>query len=109
MIRINNVDYNGKSITITNGKVIIDGVDQTPDSKEINILVDGNIDRLNVDNCDMLVVKGDCDHVKTSSGDVEVEGDVTNSINTMSGDVHCGNVGGSVRTMSGDIKHIRYQ
>ena len=50
-------------------------------------------------------IVGDVGNVKTTSGDVEISGNVTGSIQTMSGDVKCKTVGGSVTTMSGDIKH----
>jgi hypothetical protein len=105
-IRINNNSYAGNSIVISNGKVIIDGKEVTPDSKEINITVDGNIGELKVDACNTVSVKGNIGYVKTQSGDVDITGDVINgSVSTMSGDIVCGNVGGSISTMSGDITH----
>jgi hypothetical protein len=106
-IRINNNSYVGNSITITNGKVIIDGKDVTPESKNITISVEGNVDNLNVDACDKVTVSGNATKVKTMSGDVEIHGYVTGDVKTMSGDVDCGNIGGSVSTMSGDVKHKR--
>ena len=106
-ISINGNTYSGNSIVVTNGKVIINGKDVTPDSKEINIKVDGNIDELKVDVCNKVEITGDVSNVKTQSGDVEISGNVTGSIQTMSGDVDCGTVGGSISTMSGDIKHRR--
>lgn len=105
MININGNKYSGNNISISNGRVIIDGKDVTPDSKNITICVDGNISEMKVDACDSVVVNGNCGSVSTMSGDVEVDGDVTGSITTMSGDVDCGTVGGSISTMSGDIKH----
>lgn len=107
-ISINGNTYSGNSIVVTNGKVIINGKDVTPDSKEINIKVDGNIDELKVDVCNKVEITGDVSNVKTQSGDVEISGNVTGSIQTMSGDVDCGTVGGSISTMSGDVKHRRY-
>ena len=50
-ISINGVNYSGNNIIISNGKVVINGKDVTPDSKEINIKVEGNIDKLVVDSC----------------------------------------------------------
>lgn len=41
MITINAKNIFGKNINISNGKVIIDGVDMTPDSKEITIQCNG--------------------------------------------------------------------
>ena len=106
-ISINGNTYSGNSIVVTNGKVIINGKDVTPDSKEINIKGDGDIDELKVDACNKVEITGDVSNVKTQSGDVEISGNVTGSIQTMSGDVDCGTVGGSISTMSGDVKHRR--
>jgi hypothetical protein len=105
MIRINNNSYIGSSVTISKGKIIIDGIDVTPDSKKIDIVVDGNISKLNVDSCDSLKVTGDVDTLSTMSGDVDISGNVTGNVKTMSGDVKCENIGGSTSTMSGDIKY----
>lgn len=108
---MNTVTINGKtfsskrSISVSNGKVVIDGVDLTPESKEINITVNGNIDKLEVDACNKVSIVGKVDNVKTMSGDVDIKGDVSGNISTMSGDVDCFNVGGSISTMSGDVKH----
>lgn len=121
-ITINQKSFQGRNIVINNGKVVIDGKDVTPDGKEINISVVGNIETINADACTKIEVKGDVRSVKTMSGDVEVTGNVTDSatstsgdvevggsvggnVKTMSGDVDCGDIKGDVSTMSGDIKH----
>lgn len=107
MITINGNTFSGTNIIVTNGKVLINGKDVTPDSKEINISVVGNIEHLKVDACNKVSVEGNVQSISTQSGDVEVSGDVDGSISTISGDVDCGHVKGSVSTMSGDIKHKR--
>lgn len=99
----NSISYNG-SIVVSNGKVTVNGVDVTPDAKEINIVVEGDTDKIQVDACNSFNVSGSVGSIKTMSGDVDVHGDVTGSVQTMSGDVDCGNIGGSVSSMSGDIK-----
>lgn len=104
MININGKTFFGKSISINNNKIIIDGKDVTPDSKEISIKVEGNIEKLSVDACNQVTVTGDVGKINTMSGDVDVTGNVTGNIETMSGDVHCGNVGGKIKTMTGDIR-----
>lgn len=108
-ISINGVNisgsFSGRSMTIINGKVIIDGQDVTPESKNISIEVHGNVGQLSADSCLKITVNGDAGSVKTQSGDVDVAGYVEGSIQTMSGDVDCGNVSGSISTMSGDVKH----
>ena len=104
-IIINGNTYSGNSIVVTNGKVIINGKDVTPDGKELNISVEGSIEELKVDTCNKVSVTGSVKSISTKSGDIEVTGDVDGSVQTMSGDVDCGHVQGSVSTMSGDIKH----
>ena len=97
----------GRSVVIRDGKVIIDDKDVTPaDAKEISIMVNGNVDKVEADACQTISVTGEVGNVKTLSGDVTVTGDVKGSVQTMSGDVDCGgSVAGSVSTMSGDVKH----
>jgi hypothetical protein len=100
---MNGKSYIGDSIVVRNNKVIIDGVDVTPDSKVITITVEGNIEELHVDCCNSLIVNGNVGLLNTQSGDVECK-DVIGNLNLTNGDVECGNVGGSIQTVSGDIK-----
>jgi hypothetical protein len=102
-IVINGTTYQGRSVVIGNGQIVIDGKNITPDDKQINISVLGDIDRLEVDVCEKVSVNGNVGHVETQSGNVEVSGDVNGGIQTMSGSVLCGNISGSVKTMSGSI------
>ncbi len=96
----------GNNITIRNGRVIVDGADVTPSDKQINIAVQGNVTRLEVDCCDRIGIAGSAGAVSTQSGDVEVRGDITGSVNTMSGSVECGgSISGNVSTMSGSVRH----
>lgn len=104
VIRINGVSYSGRSITITNGNISIDGKKaELKDEKIINIEVTGDIDKLSADECHNITVSGSCGSVATMSGDVEC-GNIGGSVSTMSGDVSCGGVGGNVSTMSGDVR-----
>jgi hypothetical protein len=90
-IRINNANYSGHSVTISNGRVLIDGKDLTPDSKNINIEVIGDVNEIQVDSCNELVVKGN----------------VLGNVSSTSGDIRCGNVAGNANSVSGDIKANR--
>lgn len=94
----------GNDITVINGRVIVDGVDVTPDEKEISITVYGTVKSVNLDRGKILVTDG-VGKIKTASGDVEVRGDVSGDVTTMSGDVTCLYVDGNVSTMSGDVKN----
>lgn len=76
-------NYTG-SLTMNNGKFFVDGKevtdwgDLTKDQKHIDIKVEGDIDRLQVDNCNSVTITGNCNRVKTVSGDVD--GDVESVI-----------------------------
>ena len=103
-------NYTG-SLTMINGKFFVDGKevtdweDLTKDQKHIDIKVEGNIERLQVDACDSVTITGNCNKVKTLSGDVEIGGDVDGDVESVSGNIDIfGNVGGDVKTVSGDIR-----
>jgi hypothetical protein len=102
-IRINGFEVSfGRSISIQNGRVTVDGKDVTPEGKSIKVEIHGNVDSLDIDSCDKVQVSGDVGSHEVKAGDVTCR-DVSGSVSTMAGDVNCNNVGGSVRTMSGDI------
>lgn len=103
---INGKTYVGNNIIVSNGKIMIDGKNITSDDKVINITVNGDIDSLKVDTCNKLELIGNVTSINTVSGDVDINGNVNGSIQTVSGDVNCNNVGGSINTLSGDIKHL---
>lgn len=121
-ININGQTFKGTNISVCNGRVMVDGVDVTPDQKQITIAVEGDVSELSIDSCNKLNITGSCRTVRSGSGDVNC-GDVGGSVETGSGDVSCGNVqgnvetgsgdvkarnvSGNVRTMSGDIEHVR--
>lgn len=107
-VTINGKKYIGNNIVIFNGKIMIDGSNITSDEKVFNITVNGNIDSLKVDTCNKLEIIGNVSNINTVSGDVDINGDVSGSIQTVSGDVSCGNVGGSLNTISGDISYNKH-
>ena len=101
---INGKSYSGRSITINNNKITIDGKDATPEKAlQIDIKVEGDIDTLKVDQANIVTVTGQVSSVSTMSGNVKIEGDVSGSVKTMTGDVTCKQIKGNVSTMSGDI------
>lgn len=104
VITINGQTYIGNSVSINNGKVTINGNDVTPDSKTITISINGNINDLKVDRCVSIDVEGDVGSLKATSGNVNVTGDVTDSIQSTSGNIKCHDVDGSIKTTSGKIE-----
>lgn len=111
---MNTIIINGKLIQasgnlhIGNGRIVVNGQDVTPDDNEIiNITINGNVDSLQVDSCYKVSITGNASTVRTTSGDIDIQGNVSGGVQTVSGDVDCGNVSGSISTVSGNIKHKR--
>jgi hypothetical protein len=102
-ITINDRTVIGGSISITNGRVIIDGVDCTPDMKNINISIVGDVKEVKVGVCNSLKIEGNVNYIQTTSGDVDISGDVNGPVSSTTGDIDCGNVAGNASSTSGDI------
>lgn len=122
-ITINGQTLSGKNITIRGGTIIIDDETITIDEKEINISINGNVEKLDVGSCKQIdisgdvksvktasgsvVIKKDAEHVTTSSGSVSITGSVKGSVGTVSGSVKVGGtVQGDVKTVSGSISKL---
>ena len=102
-ISLNETDYAGKSITIHNNRVYIDGVDHTPDAKEIIITVTGDITTLAASSVvKEITITGNVDNISTASGSVRC-GNIGTHVETVSGDVNCENISGDVKTISGNV------
>jgi hypothetical protein len=103
-ILVNGKQFFGKKLQI---EVRIDGkridMDKLP---QINIVVQGNLDTLEVGAAHAIEVHGSVSSLSTGSGDVKC-GDVTGNVSTGSGTVDCGDVHGSVATASGDVDCVR--
>lgn len=102
-------NYSG-SLSIINGKYFVDGKEVkdwnefTKDQKTINISIEGNVDKLTVDCCETVTITGNCGKVKTTSGDIEIGGNVDGDVESVSGDIECGNISGDAKTVSGNIR-----
>ena len=98
------------NLSIINGRYFVDGKEVkdwsefTKDQKVINITIEGDVQKLDVDCCETVHINGNCGKVKTTSGDSEVGGNVDGDVQTVSGDIDCGNVGGDASTVSGNIR-----
>lgn len=105
MIEINGRSFSGSNISIVGGKVIVDGkeVDGLQDEKQINIVVNGDIETLQSGNGNV-TVSGVTGSVQTVNGEIEITGSVGGSVKTVNGNVRCGEVRGSVNSVNGNIK-----
>ena len=88
---------NGHSVNIINGDVFVDGRYYTENEnlKQVNIVIEGSCDSLQVDSCDQVEVKGDVRGVLKAGGNVIVHGSAHNEVDA-GGSIHCGDVGGDV-------------
>jgi cytoskeletal protein CcmA (bactofilin family) len=78
-------NFAADNLIIINGKVFVNGKDVTPDAKEINITIQGSVEKLEVDACSKITIDGDVHNVTTKSGDVDISGNVSGNVQTMSG------------------------
>lgn len=102
---ISRVVTNG-SITLLNGKLIIDGEEVYlggRDEKNVVINIRGNVEVANLSSANVTIT-GNAGDVSSTSGNVTVNGSVTTGVSTTSGDVSVlNNIGGDVQTTSGDV------
>lgn len=103
-IEVNGDQIRGKSITIENGEIFVDGeMKKSELFGDINITINGDVESL--ENANGTVKANNVGKISTMSGDVEC-GDVSGNVSTMSGDIECDAVAGKVETMSGDITYV---
>lgn len=102
-ISIDGRTYSGSSFSIDHGRIVVDGIDQTPDQplrgKVTVVVVEGAIQNLTTD------ASVNAGHV---TGDVQAGGsvncsNVAGSV-TAGGSVNCDTVGGSI-TAGGSVRH----
>jgi hypothetical protein len=94
----------GRSVSVRDGRVIVDGKDVTPEAKEIVITVTGDIERLEVGACNTVSIGGNVGSVKCQTGDVEVRGDIRGDASSQTGDINCGgSIHGDASTMTGNV------
>lgn len=111
------ININGKtfyvegSLSMINGKwydgngceIDMNNLEGMKEAKTINITIEGNVDRLDVDNCSSIVINGDCKKVKTTSGDIRCN-DIDGDAESVSGDIECEVIHGDAKTVNGNIR-----
>lgn len=101
-VNIGGQEFYGKTISISGNKIIVDGVAQEMEPvSPIYITVEGDVDT--IETISGHVAAASARSIRTTSGNVVISGDVSNSVSTVSGDVTCVNIHGGVSTVSGDI------
>lgn len=111
------INRNGKTcvinsnsnVSIINGRVLIDGKpveefdSEKKEEKVVNITIEGNVERIEVDVCETIKVTGDCKRVHTQNGSIEIGGNVSGDVHANMGSITCGNVEGDCHTNMGSI------
>ena len=107
MVNINGVTYSGTNETINGYKIIIDGnVVNVAEAKEYHIGIYGENATVKTSSGNVTVNGSVSNNISTQSGRVEVHGYVNGNVSTMSGRVEVGGkVSGNISTMSGSIRH----
>lgn len=95
----------GLNVVSRNGKVTVNGVDigNGTEEKVITVKINGNVAGGVKTSSGDVHINGDADSVTTVSGDVHVDGCVSGNVSTVSGDVEALKIDGNVKTVSGDI------
>lgn len=101
---INGKTYFGDTVVITKDDIIIDGNSISNSDRIINIQISGDVEKIDFVNVNSFVMNGNAGLANTTNGDINVDGNILGSVNTINGNVNANDIGGSVGTISGDIK-----
>lgn len=116
---MNKVVVNGKiynlpngSVSVINNKVYHNGKLVTDcdeiKEKEIKITIEGDACDVSLD-CGEIIVKGNCNNVKSKNGNVEISGDVSGNASTTNGNIKAKTIYGDCKTTLGSIKGASIQ
>ncbi|ALF17318.1 MULTISPECIES: hypothetical protein [Fusobacterium] len=98
-----NINIKGNNVSIINNKIFVDGKEIGTEEKEINIIVEGNLDKLEVDCCNSIKVNGVTKDVEVSNGNITISGDVKGNVNNINGNIIAKVINGNCKTKNGDI------
>ena len=73
----------------------------------IEIIIEGNVERLDIQQCNSIQINGTCGRVEAYCGNVTVNGDVTGNVEANCGNVKCGSVKGNVEANFGSINYYK--
>ena len=98
------IHVKGNNISIIDDRIIVDGkpLEESMDTKNITVIVEGNCNRL--DTCGSVEVRGDC-HYVDCGGSCKIAGNVTGDVDA-NGSVSCCDVGGNINAC-GTVQFLR--
>ena len=98
-----NINIKGNNVSIINNKIFVDGKEIETEEKVINIIVEGNLDKLEVDCCNSIKVNGVTKDIEVSNGNIAISGDVKGNVNNINGNIIAKVINGNCKTINGDI------
>ena len=102
-IKNSSISIEGNNVSIINNKIFVDGKEIETEEKVINIIVEGNLDKLEVDCCNSIKVNGVTKDVEVSNGNISINGDVKGNVNNINGNIIAKAINGNYKTTNGDI------
>ena len=94
---------NGKWYDGTGQEIDMNNLAGLKEAKTINITIEGDVERLEVDCCSSITVNGNVRKVNTGSGTITCK-DIDGDAHTGSGSIHAENISGDAKTGSGNIR-----
>ena len=102
-IKNSSISIEGNNVSIINNKIFVDGKEIETEEKVINIIVEGNLDKLEVDCCNSIKVNGITKDIEVSNGNIAISGDVKGNVNNVNGNIIAKVINGNCKTINGDI------
>ena len=102
-IKNSSISIEGNNVSIINNKIFVDGKEIETEEKVINIIVEGKLDKLEVDCCNSIKVNGVTKDVEVSNGNISINGDVKGNVNNINGNIIAKAINGNCKTINGDI------
>ena len=102
-IKNSSISIEGNNVSIINNKIFVDGKEIETEEKVINIIVEGNLDKLEVDCCNSIKVNGVTKDIEVSNGNIAISGDVKGNVNNVNGNIIAKTINGNCKTTNGDI------
>ena len=105
-IIIGNNVFTGCNIHEIENQLIIDGKTvELGKTSKMDITIDGDIDIIDLTCCDKIVINGNVENFRMTSGNVEINGDVCGSVQLTGGEITCKTIKGNASVVRGSIKH----
>ena len=104
MIIVNGKNYEGNNLYMNGDKVYVEGkLVSGDDEKEVNIIIDGNIDTIKLTSVNNFNMVGNCNNLSSTGGNLNIKGSIEGNVTSVSGNIKCKSINGNVSTVSGDI------